>query len=331
VNIQADLKRLWGQIKRELWEHSMCFKAPLYFIAVGFVLVLALAIATQQRWGVFGKAPDTTATLVINNESFIENKPFSSQLNRASVSEKKALPTVEKLKGRAGYGAQIRAMSLYALTIITIFYAIFCMQYLLTCLYSDRKDGSYLYWRSMPVSETQNVLIKLFMGVGILPLMFFIALLAFLIVMTVVIKLIGSHTSISGSDGLINFGLYRFEFFHIPFLWLSGGLWLSPVAAWLLFASAVARRSPYLVFISPILILYIFQISLFDVNYFSIVFDAYQSAYRELFITEFNGKKFIVKGIAFSQLFSQTYLVILTVSVILISATIWLRNNRHEI
>src|SRR5690625_1783482 len=33
--------------------------------------------------------------------------------------------------------------------------------YLLSCLYTDRRDKSILFWNSLPVSETRSVLIKL--------------------------------------------------------------------------------------------------------------------------------------------------------------------------
>src|ERR1700689_2296564 len=42
--------------------------------------------------------------------------------------------------------------------------------YLLDCLYAERRDRSILFWRSMPVSDARAVLVKLAVGLLIVPL-----------------------------------------------------------------------------------------------------------------------------------------------------------------
>ena len=47
--------------------------------------------------------------------------------------------------------------------------------YLLGCLFSDRKDKSVLFWKSLPVSETRVVLTKLAYGALLGPALFLLA------------------------------------------------------------------------------------------------------------------------------------------------------------
>ena len=47
--------------------------------------------------------------------------------------------------------------------------------YLLDCLYTDRKDRSILFWKSLPISDAATVLCKLLVGMIIIPLVYFAA------------------------------------------------------------------------------------------------------------------------------------------------------------
>src|ERR1700728_3552777 len=48
--------------------------------------------------------------------------------------------------------------------------AILASAYLLDCLYAERRDRSILFWRSMPVSDARGVLVKLLVGLVLVPL-----------------------------------------------------------------------------------------------------------------------------------------------------------------
>ena len=47
--------------------------------------------------------------------------------------------------------------------------------YLLDCLYTDRRDRSILFWKSLPISDTATVLSKLFVGLVAIPIVYFAA------------------------------------------------------------------------------------------------------------------------------------------------------------
>ncbi len=120
------------------------------------------------------------------------------------------------------------------------------INYLLGCLYDDRKDRSILFWKSMPVSEWQEVLCKLGVASLLAPLAYlavsivtqlFVAVLAMLMVWrldagspSVVLENIQFVDLFGGQIGAF-------------FIW---ALWTVPLYAWFLLASAAAKRSPFM-------------------------------------------------------------------------------------
>ena len=54
-------------------------------------------------------------------------------------------------------------------SIVFLVFSFLVMFYLVDCLYSERKDKSILFWRSLPVSDTQAVLAKLFVAALVIP------------------------------------------------------------------------------------------------------------------------------------------------------------------
>lgn len=118
--------------------------------------------------------------------------------------------------------------------------------YLLGSLYQDRKDRSILFWKSLPVSEWQEVLCKLAVASVLTPLAFLAAsiltqLFYILLAMLLVWRL---------DAGPVSLVLGNIQFVPL-FLNQIGGLlvWTMftlPLYAWLLVASAGARRSPFM-------------------------------------------------------------------------------------
>src|ERR1700727_1992298 len=53
--------------------------------------------------------------------------------------------------------------------------SIYSTWYLLDCLYTDRRDRSILFWKSLPISDASAVLIKLLVAMVIIPLVYFAA------------------------------------------------------------------------------------------------------------------------------------------------------------
>lgn len=118
--------------------------------------------------------------------------------------------------------------------------------YLLDCLHSERKDRSVLFWRSLPVSDTQTVLSKLLTGLVAIAAVELIAVLIAYVLTGVVL-----------SVALVAVGENPFALLWLPAPWVSGPLfliytllaqllWFAPFAGWLLLVSAAARQAPLL-------------------------------------------------------------------------------------
>ncbi|WOJ93765.1 hypothetical protein R0135_01030 [Congregibacter variabilis] len=125
--------------------------------------------------------------------------------------------------------------------------------YLLSSLYDDRKDRSVLFWRSMPVTEWQVVLSKFVVALIAAPLLYIaislLLQLSYVLLMMLLVWRLGQDP-------------FEVVLSNIDFIalmvdpisgWVMTALLIAPVYAWLLCASALARRSPFLMAITPII------------------------------------------------------------------------------
>jgi hypothetical protein len=133
---------------------------------------------------------------------------------------------------------------LHALFLVLMFFV--TINYLLGSLHQDRKDRSILFWKSLPVSEWQEVLCKLAVASVLTPLAF----LAASILTQLAYILLGLLLVWRLDAGPASLVLDNIQFIPL-FLNQIGGLLLwtmftLPVYAWLLVASAGARRSPFM-------------------------------------------------------------------------------------
>ena len=126
-----------------------------------------------------------------------------------------------------------------AAVIVGVFYSI-------DALYSERRDRSILFWKSLPISDLITVLSKASIPIVMLPLLTFA-----ITVVTQWMMLVISSAALLGSGQsvwtlwlrLSVFQMWPMLLFH--FLCIHG-LWQAPIFGWLLFVSAWARRAPIL-------------------------------------------------------------------------------------
>lgn len=124
--------------------------------------------------------------------------------------------------------------------------------YCLDALYSERRDRSILFWKSLPVSDRTTVLSKMAIPVLVLPA------IAYVLSVVAQLVLLFFSTALllgSGSSPVPFWTDTRFfEGLLIMFYGLAvHALWLAPVYAWFLLISAWARRAPVLWAILPLL------------------------------------------------------------------------------
>jgi ABC-2 type transport system permease protein len=190
------MKALQIQIRREFWEHRGLWIAPLVVAAA----LLAMVV-------LFG-----------------HSHPLHMDFNRSQVpaAESTAPPVFEVML--------FWGMALYATA------AILASTYFLDCLYSERRDRSIMFWRSLPVSDTQTVLVKFLVGLVIVPLGTFV--------------LAALMSALTGA-----------------LVQSKAPLWDTITWLRLMLASAWARRSPYLWALLPPILLVIVAHQVFG-NYY---------------------------------------------------------------
>jgi ABC-2 type transport system permease protein len=154
--------------------------------------------------------------------------------------------------------AALNLGTIYLLGLAVLFYAvmsIYSSWYLMDCLYNDRRDRSILFWKSLPVSDSQTVLSKLLMGLAVIPLVFMVAADLTSLLMAFVIS-IRARTF---SAVLWN----PQTWFQVQVLWLyviaTTAIWYLPIAGWLMLVSAWAKRAVMLWTLLPPLVLYLIE------------------------------------------------------------------------
>ena len=135
-----------------------------------------------------------------------------------------------------------------AMGIVTVFYC-------LDCLYAERKDGSILFWRSLPVTDTETVVSKLLVAMLVIPAISYVAILAthvlVLLMASVWVEMQGGsaiHLLWNGAALLDVWAAILVVVWAVP-------LWLAPFIGWFLFVSAAVKRSPLLLALLPLAVL----------------------------------------------------------------------------
>jgi ABC-2 type transport system permease protein len=134
--------------------------------------------------------------------------------------------------------------------------SVYATWYLLDCLYTDRRDRSILFWKSLPISDARTVLIKLLIGMIVIPLVYFAA--------ADVTALIGAFILSIRARASLGSALWQPDvWWQIQVLWvycvIATALWYLPIAGWLMLVSAWAKRAVMLWAILPPLVLYILE------------------------------------------------------------------------
>ena len=128
--------------------------------------------------------------------------------------------------------------------------------YLLDCLYADRKDRSILFWKSLPISDTETVLSKLATGLFVIPLVYFVAADVATLAMAFVISVRARST--------LGSALWQPDMWlQLQAMWLylivTTAIWYLPFAGWLIAVSAWAKRAVMLWSILPPLALFLLE------------------------------------------------------------------------
>jgi ABC-2 type transport system permease protein len=142
--------------------------------------------------------------------------------------------------------------------LIVLVTAVVAWFYALDALHSERRDRSILFWKSLPVSDTQTVLSKLATAMIVAP----VIALATVVALQVSILLLSSAVVLIGgaSPAPLWSNLQLFQLTVVLLYSLAAlSLWYAPIYAWLLLVSAWAKRSTFLWAVLPPIALVLFE------------------------------------------------------------------------
>ncbi len=203
-------------IRREFWEHRSLWIAPL--AVAGFLVLMALGAA------------------VFADVHF--------NMGARGWGGRNAM-------GPAGMN--MMQMGVFGFTMQLFFVSsITCGFYLLDCLYSERKDRSILFWKSLPVSDVQTVMSKFAVATVVVPLgVFVLATVVYPTLYAISAMGIPNFSAVTGGWNTADW--LRAEWAVLSSV-VATGLWYAPVAAWSMMASAFSRRSPIMISLLPVVV-----------------------------------------------------------------------------
>jgi|SRR5690606_31159118 len=309
--------------KRELWEHKgSVLWAPLGIAAAAVLLMLlSLSLGVDDFSRHLDQIVELTGGQRVGGDEPTQRIDFSRGEIVAAAEDLDWVLWGSQFIGIVEptlHGIAI-AFELLAL-IVSVFY-------LLAALFNDRKDRTVLFWKSLPFSETESVIIKLVVATLVIPA---IALLAALLVQLVfaasTVVLLLKATDFSFSQLMAEINVLPVFFFHVG-LSLVFAVKNLPLFSWFLFASAFSRKSPFLVAILPPLVIITLESMFFGSDYFADFIGSFFAGERFSF-EDLNQDAPLAALLVIEPL---QLLRIAVVSLPLIGASIWLRNNRFEI
>jgi len=219
-------------IRREVWENRSLWIAPL--VVAGIILVIA-------AFGGVHVGNGNDVSLGWNSGS----GAHMSDQDRESI--RSAMATAPLSKKQIIYAITLStftAVQLFTMIIVLFFY-------LLDSLLAERKDRSILFWKSLPVSDTQVVLSKLLTAAVITPVFV-------LVVSSALQVLFAGVWSMRFSGSVLGNALMAWDGptwlkIQASFLLLlaSAILWYLPILTYLMVVSVWARRNAFLWAVLP--------------------------------------------------------------------------------
>lgn len=214
-------------LRREFWEHKGGFVwAPLIAALIMVVLVggvLGYGVAS-------GKMAGSSITIRVDGE-----EARHTSMAKVLTVEKRA----EVASAAAHNYIVVGAPILVVLPVVAFFYC-------LAALYDDRRDRSILFWKSLPISDTDTVLSKLLTVLVVAPLITIGVATAAALVIWFLGTLVASHLGIAlFGPVLSNINFYLAPLYLVAMLPVYI-LWALPTAGWLLLVSSWAKSKVFL-------------------------------------------------------------------------------------
>jgi ABC-2 type transport system permease protein len=225
-------------VRREFWEHRSLWIAPLIWVGIIVVIFTALLFIVTNH-------PDVRP--VAQAES-IEAIPGLTAENRDQA--RHAMDLSDERKQSA---FPLTYLAIWGL--ISGFASVVVFFYLIDCLYSERRDRSILFWKSLPVSDLEVVLSKFVVALILVPVGAVLLAAATQVVLYLVVWLRFHGTVIGDMVPDWSFIAWLRSQAIALGVMLGGIMWYAPIAAYLLMLSVWARRLVILWAILPLMAL----------------------------------------------------------------------------
>ena len=320
------------QVRRELWENKVSFiNVP---VIISLLVILFTIIGTFYSNNVvyrYAEAFHGSESTSEHTASFEAGSSNSVVIDQQKSELKKNNLISEIVKDEEAFNGYVLSVMYVNCVLLFLVFSIVLGTYALRCLFDDRKNKDILFWRSMPVSETTNVLVKLGTLILIAPaiilvLNFIVTLAAFLIGLVFCgINGVGPAYLISSAVKGGSFYIPFQIFYELVFSLLM----LLPVIGFAFFASALAKKTPFFTFASPLILIVVelilskaFGITLGIID----LFTAYGSA-----ISQARAAFVLKESFVFQSFMIAPLVICVSIGAAFIAGAIWLRNNRYEI
>ena len=223
-------------------------------------------------------------------------------------------------------GSELNVMLGVVHAILILILLICTLNYLLSTLYDDRKDRSILFWRSMPVSEWEIVLSKFVVALIVAPVIYIAISLLLQLAYVILMMILVWRMDQDPSEAVLG----NIDFIALMIDPISGllmtALLIAPTYAWLLCASALARRSPFLMAIVPVIGLFILEGLFFGTE---MIGDAVQNHLPHL--SDGSAVGFYLFGPDWTRVDMLSVAGGLVFAAAALAAAVWLRQHRWEL
>jgi hypothetical protein len=276
--------RLATLARREIQEsRNSLFWAPVW-IAVGLIVTMLLSVLLAGRISAVGdtmlqvllqeeSASGTNISIRIDGGSDGNSSSYKVERRQGPVTEEDwDFSSDRESDPKAGTGLQEELQEeldervgnlnpilnvVHNLLLLVLFMV--SISYLLASLFNDRRDQSILFWRSMPVSEWEEVLSKFVVAIVIVPVIYIVVSIVLQIAYILVAMLLVWRLEMNPFELVIGNIDFISLWFNQIAGWILTALWLAPIYAWLLLASAAAKRSPFMMAVAPLLALVLLE------------------------------------------------------------------------
>ena len=217
------MKTLYWLVKREFWEHRGGFIWAPVITGIVFLVLNLMG--------------------VVSGEVFVSRHGF----NLGSLDGQDLASKIQSLDVHQAQevGSALDLAMLSSSGLISVVFAFVVFFYCLGALYDDRRDRSFLFWKSLPISDTATVLSKVIAAGVIAPIVVVVCGVLTGIAMLLIFALALSFHGVSVWSLLVlahPFQMIGFLIGSIP-LYL---LWALPTVGWLMLCSSWARTKPFL-------------------------------------------------------------------------------------